>query len=777
MRIAIKLLLCLSLFISSINVAQSSLDKLTTSINGTIIYSDVNPSAMVSSENGVYWCTYEVFAATDEMRELGNLKLYENNSLILTLAKIPGSDVEITNSGKLVFYDHSEHFKGKLKIHIYSKEGLFLFSKEFERADQFEFSQSGETIGVRSADGISIIALATGESYLIDSGLQFAIDDVNGIAAVAQEGKLLVYKNSILIKVIQTEIELPRKVILSQENILVGVIDKFNMKIYSLDNGSLLFEDKIGGDLSFRDLKIVDDNIVAGIHKRNKEESKGLLRVYDLSGNREDEKSGESRQLQKFDKLNLEKPSRPGPNGKTQSNYDPIPWPFFPFDSMRTVWNHYEQHMGSNPNSSYLHQGLDLITPIDEPTYSVIDGYAKCVLTLGGAAYWRIAVSPVQVPGWSDGWLSAHLVENTIQFAEGDIIQVHDYLGDIIGWTSDWGHIHFVEIRDSGTVWLYNDNEWGINFNPALALTPYIDVIPPYIDPVFTWSKFAFAKNETATYLQPDSLFGEIDIIVKVVDYVGDSPWQQPAYTTWYTIKKISNGQIIKPRTLGHILNHKYPFYSGGNYQPYAGVVYQRDNTLLPSSWMDTERNFYHNLTNSNGDSSIELSEKTLAFDTDNFSDGDYRIIVEVYDEAGNFDIDSMDVKFKNGNPVGTENENGRIYSFNLEQNYPNPFNPSTVISYQLPVSGNVSLKVYDVLGNEVATLVDEYKPAGEYEVEFSAKGGSVSGGNASLGSSFRLVPAGRSPDGLVRNLASGIYFYQLRAGDFIQTKKMILMK
>jgi hypothetical protein len=60
------------------------------------------------------------------------------------------------------------------------------------------------------------------------------------------------------------------------------------------------------------------------------------------------------------------------------------------------------------------------------------------------------------------------------------------------------------------------------------------------------------------------------------------------------------------------------------------------------------------------------------------------------------------------------------VSSYSLEQNYPNPFNPSTVISYQLPVSGDVTLKVFDILGNEIATLVDEYKPAGRYEVEFN---------------------------------------------------------
>jgi photosystem II stability/assembly factor-like uncharacterized protein len=87
-----------------------------------------------------------------------------------------------------------------------------------------------------------------------------------------------------------------------------------------------------------------------------------------------------------------------------------------------------------------------------------------------------------------------------------------------------------------------------------------------------------------------------------------------------------------------------------------------------------------------------------------------------------------------------------------LLQNYPNPFNPSTVISYQLPVNGNVSLKVYDVLGNEVLTLVDEFKQAGKFEFDFNASSTSM-------------------------NLVSGVYFYQLRTIDFVQTKKMIYLK
>jgi hypothetical protein len=89
---------------------------------------------------------------------------------------------------------------------------------------------------------------------------------------------------------------------------------------------------------------------------------------------------------------------------------------------------------------------------------------------------------------------------------------------------------------------------------------------------------------------------------------------------------------------------------------------------------------------------------------------------------------------------------------FILYQNYPNPYNPSTKISWQSPVGSHQVLKVFDVLGNQVATLVDEFREAGYHEVEFNSLSG-------------------------IRNQASGIYFYQLKAGDYSETKKMILLR
>ncbi|HQI40598.1 MAG: hypothetical protein B6D44_06045 [Ignavibacteriales bacterium UTCHB2] len=101
------------------------------------------------------------------------------------------------------------------------------------------------------------------------------------------------------------------------------------------------------------------------------------------------------------------------------------------------------------------------------------------------------------------------------------------------------------------------------------------------------------------------------------------------------------------------------------------------------------------------------------------------------------------------GEPTFVNQENDLLpEKYVLEQNYPNPFNPTTTISWQSPVSSWQTLKIYDVIGNEVATLVDEFKEAGRYQIEFDAT-----------------------------ELTSGVYFYQLRAGSFSETKKLILMR
>ena len=111
------------------------------------------------------------------------------------------------------------------------------------------------------------------------------------------------------------------------------------------------------------------------------------------------------------------------------------------------------------------------------------------------------------------------------------------------------------------------------------------------------------------------------------------------------------------------------------------------------------------------------------------------------FTSSASFTMTPTDVTSINSN-------SGTIQNYKLYQNYPNPFNPTTVIKYSVPIASRVTLKVYNILGSEVATLVNGEKAVGNYSVTFNGS-----------------------------NLASGIYFYQLKAGSFVQTKKLVLMK
>ncbi|MCH8033587.1 MAG: T9SS type A sorting domain-containing protein [Bacteroidetes bacterium] len=115
-----------------------------------------------------------------------------------------------------------------------------------------------------------------------------------------------------------------------------------------------------------------------------------------------------------------------------------------------------------------------------------------------------------------------------------------------------------------------------------------------------------------------------------------------------------------------------------------------------------------------------------------------------------------MDSNVANSFPTGTAmrskivsvESSNFITDYVLEQNYPNPFNPSTTIKFGIPVKNNVVVKIYNSLGVEIATLVNEVREAGSYEIQFNAN-----------------------------NLSSGIYYYKIESGNFVETKKMILLK
>ena len=184
-------------------------------------------------------------------------------------------------------------------------------------------------------------------------------------------------------------------------------------------------------------------------------------------------------------------------------------------------------------------------------------------------------------------------------------------------------------------------------------------------------------------------------------------------FTNLLNIAKDATNQFSLITGVNGSLNQysdSYPFYEKG-----FPAIYFEENQFSP---------YYHTVN-------------------DIISNYDMEYCSEVIKSAG-----AMLLKYMDMNSPTSIQEEFIIHNFILEQNYPNPFNPTTIISWQSPIGSWQTLKVYDLLGRELAALIDEYKPAGRYEVIFDAS-----------------------------NLPSGTYFYRLQAGETTETKKLILIK
>ncbi len=589
-----------------------------------------------------------------------------------------------------------------------------------------------------STAGLQVVDPARGTVLTHERALQFDFSEDDSLLALALPGRVVVKRGpTTVLEVVTGELS-PRVVRISAKDSLVAVAGRQMLLAFSLGTGKRTVADTLRGSATYRDLHLLNGRIVAGIQRREGGLLCGVLRVVERTGRLLAEAEGERLVVPE---------GRSKREGLPKSGEGSVPWPFAPFDSMRTVWNYYEQHLAYGDSLSYLHQGLDLITPIGEPVYAVEPGVVKCVLTLGGDSYWRVAIAPEQSAKPSVGWLYAHLIKESITCAPGDTVELHEYLGNIVRWTSEWGHIHFVQIQDSGLVWRYDDDQWGIVGNPLLLLCANTDTIPPRILDVFPGSKFGICLNESSVYLSPDSVYGEVDFVVRVVDRIGDGLYDLPALELHYWIVSLDQGIPVLRRTLAHRLNHAYPFYGSDRYIGYASLIYKRDEILPPPSWMPRERAFYHLLTNSDGEEEFDLSEHQLAFVTTAVPDGRYRLHVLVRDLNTGV-RDSMDFRVANAATAVQSPLGGQSSGLSMTGPFPNPFHHDARLLYGAAEAGPALLRVFDVAGREVRRLNLGATPAGGSWVHLDAE-----------------------------ELPSGVYVLHLQQGERTLRRKCLLLR
>lgn len=288
-------------------------------------------------------------------------------------------------------------------------------------------------------------------------------------------------------------------------------------------------------------------------------------------------------------------------------------------------------------------------------------------------------------------------------------------------------------------------NFCGNNYSPATITRPMKGRIWVNIDLPFNQSNNGTVISDTSGWTDVVTIYFDITDINGIAElyWIYGSPF--------WGIYKDDNLTLMDPNQFQDI-NYHYDITAPELVS--ASLLDSENLELEFSEQLDsTSALNISNYTINNGINIIGISRSTnqnrIILNTTPHTVGDqYTIAVNnVLDLSGNLISGNHNTAEYTGQPNSIENEQMPT-EFLLSQNYPNPFNPSTKISWQSPIGSHQTLKVYDVLGNEVAVLVDEFKPAGSYEIEFNSD-----------------------------NLASGVYIYRLQTAEFTETKKMVLLR
>ena len=366
--------------------------------------------------------------------------------------------------------------------------------------------------------------------------------------------------------------------------------------------------------------------------------------------------------------------------------------------------------------------------------------------TTDGGAYWELVYTP-SVPVYalsfindSIGWCGGDSLYKTIDAGQNwtlmsgsfdDPILKIKFLNESVGclstlggnklyFTSDGGSSWSLKLSSIKDFWFTDINNGWYNTNNKIFYTSNNGI---------SWEEqySDTANNLNSLYFMNSDLGWAVKYDGKVLHTINSGT---PVELTSFTLSINKNNVTLNWRTATETNNH--------------GFQIER----LESK--DERSEEWQNIGFVNGNGTI-TEIQSYSFVDEDLQAGKYQYRLKQLDFDGAFEYSNV-IEVVINAPT----------KFSLEQNYPNPFNPSTRIKFTIPTSplnpspyqgeGNrerfVSLKVFDVLGNEIAMLVNEEKPAGSYDVDFNAS-----------------------------HLASGIYYYQLKTGSFIETKKMVLMK
>ncbi len=344
-------------------------------------------------------------------------------------------------------------------------------------------------------------------------------------------------------------------------------------------------------------------------------------------------------------------------------------------------------------NPPYLHPGVDLLGYHLQDVYAIKKGFVKAIITTADTFHWRIAISNVNTPDTSIGYLYAHLDQQTIPFAVDDSVEAGDIIGQLVNFpVQGFVHCHFARIVDSGALW---SGGWWTLENPLSSMINFFDTVPPQFEKTIGNDAFAF-RDASGFYLSPDSLYGQIKIISKVHDII-NSPWKVDVNTIRYNLSSLSVPSVLLLDSFAYEYNFYTDVYPGGSYYPMVlSTLYSGDSTCFSDGDYNI-RDFFHIVTNSDGNDTLDGNDSLQFFNTANFPDGSYIFRIIASDPSGNSSMDSMVVRFKNN-----INNVDNVHQLESVVVYPNPSKDGKFTIQILNNNHQEEYEIYNTLGEKV---------------------------------------------------------------------------
>ena len=588
------------------------------------------PASSRLNHQGIHGWVLQVTPITADLTYMeSDLLLKSEDGEVHLLPKVVGTGFLVSRFGQVIATEATHSEAVPVRVRVLSPGGQVQLERKIAGLTDPILSVDGDQLAFRTRRSTAVLDLESLVATQYPRYASFAVDADGAVAGVVIGTNDIRLHNSDGSSIEIALPATPRRLAFADDGDLLVVTSRTFFRV-NRQLGAIRVLSALQGSGEFRDLRVLRGVIHLGARLT---QGKGFIGHHWAL-------NGQGKVLRQ----SRSSVSIPPPSHLTNAQgRNLVPWPLAP-NSQHPIGNTYGEYQNYG-GSPYLHPGIDVFGNPYQQVFAVADGVVKAVLTTSGQYHWRVAVGGPG-NGTTSGHLYAHLQQSSISVNVGDTVTKGQHLGDLVPWpTSNFTHCHFNSLEDSGNQWF---GDWLVPDNVHEDLENVNEASAPVFENARGNDIFAFCRNESSTYRDPSALRGKVDIIAHVGDKL-DSNWTCAVQSLRYSIYPVGNpGAPIVDNKLSVKFDMALDTYGSSTIDSFlVDLLYKEDSTCNTNGDYNS-REFFHILTNSNGDQVYDASDQDEAWDTTAVPNGDYVVEAVARDAAGNRSTASMTVTVNN---------------------------------------------------------------------------------------------------------------------------------